>query len=188
MACEINGINSNRMCPSSSLNNWGLCISSCVCWRLTLNEFQLYHTGANCELYMCMYCVFPNSRIAEHVLRVKVWGTINSVYTTGLPDITQWIIHLSFFCLCLPAVPIDSTACIKMLYVFVDIQMDNAHFLDTVKFNFPPGQSLALVSTIQFVAALQVIKHSACLILCLCERVHFCVGESWRRVILYLYL
>lgn len=46
-----------------------------------------------------------------------------------------------------------------MLYVFVDIQMDNAHFLDTVKFNFPPGQSLALVSTIQFVAALQVMKH-----------------------------
>lgn len=45
-----------------------------------------------------------------------------------------------------------------MLYVFVDIQMDNAHFLDTVKFNFTPGQSLALVSTIQFVAALQVIK------------------------------
>lgn len=43
-----------------------------------------------------------------------------------------------------------------MLYVFVDIQMDNVHFLDTVKFNFPPGQSLALVSTIQFVAALQV--------------------------------
>lgn len=43
-----------------------------------------------------------------------------------------------------------------MLYVFVDIQMDNAHFLDTVKFNFPPGHSLALVSTIQFVAALQV--------------------------------
>ncbi|CAM9284490.1 unnamed protein product [Lampetra planeri] len=45
-----------------------------------------------------------------------------------------------------------------MLYVFVDIQMDNAHFLDTVKFNFPPGQSLALVSTIQFVAALQAVS------------------------------
>lgn len=45
-----------------------------------------------------------------------------------------------------------------MLYVFVDIQMDNAHFLDTVKFNFLPGKSLALVSTIQFVAALQVIQ------------------------------
>lgn len=57
---------------------------------------------------------------------------------------------------CVSVVPVDSTAGIKMLYVFVDIQMDNAHFLDTVKFNFPPGQSLALVSTIQFVAALQV--------------------------------
>lgn len=45
-----------------------------------------------------------------------------------------------------------------MLYVFVDIQVDNVHFLDTVKFNFSPGQSLALVSTVQFVAALQVIK------------------------------
>lgn len=45
-----------------------------------------------------------------------------------------------------------------MLYVFVDIQVDNAHFLDTVKFNFTPGRSLALVSTVQFVAALQVIE------------------------------
>lgn len=45
-----------------------------------------------------------------------------------------------------------------MLYVFVDIQVDNAHFLDTVKFNFTPGQSLALVSTVQFVAALQVTE------------------------------
>lgn len=45
-----------------------------------------------------------------------------------------------------------------MLYVFVDIQVDNAHFVDTVKFNFTPGQALALVSTVQFVAALQVIE------------------------------
>lgn len=59
-----------------------------------------------------------------------------------------------------------------MLYVFVDIQMDNAHFLDTVKFNFPPGQSLALVSTIQFVAALQVIEHWVHLILCVCGSIY----------------
>lgn len=45
-----------------------------------------------------------------------------------------------------------------MLYVFVDIKVDNVHFLDTVKFNFTPGQSLALVSTVQFVAALQVTE------------------------------
>lgn len=59
--------------------------------------------------------------------------------------------------LCVSAVPIDSTAGIKMLYVFVDIQVDNVHFLDTVKYNFSTGQSLALVSTVQFAAALQVI-------------------------------
>ncbi|XP_028430355.1 2-(3-amino-3-carboxypropyl)histidine synthase subunit 1 isoform X1 [Perca flavescens] len=66
----------------------------------------------------------------------------------------DFMVHYGHSCL----IPIDSTAGIKMLYVFVDIQMDNAHFLDTVKFNFPPGQSLALVSTIQFVAALQAVS------------------------------
>lgn len=43
-----------------------------------------------------------------------------------------------------------------MLYVFVDIKIDTAHFIDTVKYNFAPGSKLAFVSTIQFVAALQV--------------------------------
>ncbi|XP_007554411.1 2-(3-amino-3-carboxypropyl)histidine synthase subunit 1 isoform X1 [Poecilia formosa] len=66
----------------------------------------------------------------------------------------DFMVHYGHSCL----IPIDSTAGIKMLYVFVDIQMDNAHFLDTVKFNFHPGQSLALVSTIQFVAALQAVS------------------------------
>ncbi|XP_027136512.1 2-(3-amino-3-carboxypropyl)histidine synthase subunit 1 isoform X1 [Larimichthys crocea] len=66
----------------------------------------------------------------------------------------DFMVHYGHSCL----IPIDSTAGIKMLYVFVDIQMDNAHFLETVKLNFPPGQSLALVSTIQFVAALQAVS------------------------------
>ncbi|XP_036820775.1 2-(3-amino-3-carboxypropyl)histidine synthase subunit 1 isoform X2 [Oncorhynchus mykiss] len=66
----------------------------------------------------------------------------------------DFMVHYGHSCL----IPIDSTVGIKMLYVFVDIQMDNAHFLDTVKFNFPPGHSLALVSTIQFVAALQAVS------------------------------
>uniref|UniRef100_A0A4W4DPH8 2-(3-amino-3-carboxypropyl)histidine synthase subunit 1 n=1 Tax=Electrophorus electricus TaxID=8005 RepID=A0A4W4DPH8_ELEEL len=63
----------------------------------------------------------------------------------------DFMVHYGHSCL----IPIDATAGIKMLYVFVDIQMDTAHFLDTLRFNFPPGSSLALVSTIQFVAALQ---------------------------------
>ena len=55
-------------------------------------------------------------------------------------------------------VPIDSTKGIKMLYVFVDIKLDATHFVDTVRHNFEAGSSLALVSTIQFVATLQVCK------------------------------
>lgn len=43
-----------------------------------------------------------------------------------------------------------------MLYVFVDIKIDNVHFVETVKYNFQPDTCLALVSTIQFVATLQV--------------------------------
>ncbi|XP_058853918.1 2-(3-amino-3-carboxypropyl)histidine synthase subunit 1-like isoform X1 [Acipenser ruthenus] len=66
----------------------------------------------------------------------------------------DFMVHYGHSCL----VPIDSTAGIKMLYVFVDIQIDASHFIETLKFNFDPGASIALVSTIQFVAALQ----SAC--------------------------
>uniref|UniRef100_UPI00398F889E 2-(3-amino-3-carboxypropyl)histidine synthase subunit 1 isoform X2 n=1 Tax=Pristiophorus japonicus TaxID=55135 RepID=UPI00398F889E len=61
------------------------------------------------------------------------------------------MVHYGHSCL----VPIDATAGIKMLYVFVDIKIDAAHFVDTIRFNFPKGSALALVSTIQFVAALQ---------------------------------
>lgn len=53
-------------------------------------------------------------------------------------------------------VPIDQTGGIQMLYVFVDIKIDTMHFLDTIRHNFPEGSCLALVCTIQFVAALQV--------------------------------
>ncbi|XP_066534400.1 2-(3-amino-3-carboxypropyl)histidine synthase subunit 1 [Hoplias malabaricus] len=66
----------------------------------------------------------------------------------------DFMVHYGHSCL----IPIDATAGIKMLYVFVDIQMDTAHFLDTLRFNFPLGHSLALVSTIQFVAALQAVS------------------------------
>ena len=45
-----------------------------------------------------------------------------------------------------------------MLYVFVDIKLDASHFVDTVRYNFEAGTSLAIVSTIQFVATLQVCE------------------------------
>ena len=66
----------------------------------------------------------------------------------------ELMVHYGHSCL----VPI-STTLIKMLYVFVDIRIDNQHVIDTVKHNFKPRSSIALVSTIQFVAALQSIQH-----------------------------
>lgn len=44
----------------------------------------------------------------------------------------------------------------RVLYVFVDIRIDTAHLLDSVRLTFTPGSSLAFVSTIQFVSTLQV--------------------------------
>lgn len=44
----------------------------------------------------------------------------------------------------------------RVLYVFVDIRIDTAHLLDSIRFTFPPDSALALVSTIQFVSTLQV--------------------------------
>ncbi|XP_078729800.1 2-(3-amino-3-carboxypropyl)histidine synthase subunit 1 isoform X1 [Lampetra fluviatilis] len=63
----------------------------------------------------------------------------------------DFMVHYGHSCL----IPVDITRDIKMLYVFVDIKIDTAHFIDTLRFNFPKGSSLVLVSTIQFVSALQ---------------------------------
>jgi len=57
---------------------------------------------------------------------------------------------------CVVPVPIDRTAGINMLYVFVDIKIDSLHFVETLQHNFTTGTHLALVSTIQFVPTLQV--------------------------------
>ncbi|XP_023930112.1 2-(3-amino-3-carboxypropyl)histidine synthase subunit 1 isoform X2 [Lingula anatina] len=63
----------------------------------------------------------------------------------------DFLVHYGHSCL----IPIDTHEGVRMLYVFVDIKIDLDHFIQTVKYNFEPGSSLALVSTIQFVAAIQ---------------------------------
>ncbi|XP_014771187.1 2-(3-amino-3-carboxypropyl)histidine synthase subunit 1 isoform X3 [Octopus bimaculoides] len=63
----------------------------------------------------------------------------------------DFMIHYGHSCL----VPITVTEDIHMLYVFVDIKIDNTHFVETIKYNLPANSCIALVSTIQFVAALQ---------------------------------
>ncbi|XP_020862663.1 2-(3-amino-3-carboxypropyl)histidine synthase subunit 1 isoform X1 [Phascolarctos cinereus] len=66
----------------------------------------------------------------------------------------DFLVHYGHSCL----VPIDISAQgLRMLYVFVDIRIDAAHLLDSVRLTFPPETSLALVSTIQFVSTLQIV-------------------------------
>ena len=54
-------------------------------------------------------------------------------------------------------VPIDETPGISILYIFVDIQVNVQHIVDTLKHHFTFNDKLAIVSTIQFVRTLQVI-------------------------------
>ncbi|KAH9525505.1 Diphthamide biosynthesis protein 1 [Bulinus truncatus] len=63
----------------------------------------------------------------------------------------ELLVHYGHSCL----IPINQTEGIQMLYVFVDIKIDTLHFMETLELNFEPGTRMALVSTIQFVAALQ---------------------------------
>ncbi len=46
----------------------------------------------------------------------------------------------------------------NILYVFVDIQIDMEHCIETIKHNFKPEEKVVLVGTIQFVSSLRTIK------------------------------
>ncbi|CAH8610613.1 unnamed protein product [Heterobilharzia americana] len=61
------------------------------------------------------------------------------------------LVHYGHSCL----IPIDT---ISVLYIFVDIQIDIIHFIESVQANFEKSSRLAFVSTIQFVTSLQAVK------------------------------
>jgi len=66
------------------------------------------------------------------------------------------MVHYGHSCL----IPIDRTSNIKMLYVFVSINIDPVHFIESILVNFgsqDPKPKLGLVSTIQFAATLQSV-------------------------------
>jgi 2-(3-amino-3-carboxypropyl)histidine synthase len=63
------------------------------------------------------------------------------------------LVHYAHSCL----IPVAVTQ-IKTLYVFVDITIDTTHLLASLERNFAPGQTLALVGTIQFNATLYTVK------------------------------
>lgn len=96
------------MCPSPSLNNWGLCISSCMSWQLDGNDFQLYPADASCELQMRLHrsCIAGQ----QNMLRALMFRAPSAVYILPIHLTEEWIFHLSpfffFICLCpLPCSP-----------------------------------------------------------------------------------
>jgi 2-(3-amino-3-carboxypropyl)histidine synthase len=64
----------------------------------------------------------------------------------------DFLVHYAHSCL----VPVDVTK-IKVLYIFVTIEVDKPHLISTLTRNFEPGSRLALVSTIQFNPTLHAI-------------------------------
>lgn len=65
----------------------------------------------------------------------------------------DFLVHYAHSCL----VPVDVTS-IKVLYIFVTIDIDQVHLVNTLARHFQPGSRLALVSTIQFNPTLHAIK------------------------------
>ncbi|ODQ79222.1 hypothetical protein BABINDRAFT_8805 [Babjeviella inositovora NRRL Y-12698] len=74
-------------------------------------------------------------------------------YTARALD-CDFIVHYAHSCL----VPIDVTL-IKVLYVFVTINIDEQHLIATIRRNFAAGSKLAVFGTIQFNPTIHSIKH-----------------------------
>ncbi|CAI5756467.1 unnamed protein product [Candida verbasci] len=66
----------------------------------------------------------------------------------------DFIVHYAHSCL----VPIDVTK-IKILYVFVTINIDETHLIKSIKLNFDQGSQLAVFGTIQFNPTIHSIKY-----------------------------
>ncbi|KAI5968868.1 DPH1 [Candida margitis] len=65
----------------------------------------------------------------------------------------DFIVHYAHSCL----VPIDITE-IKVLYVFVTINIDETHLIKTIKRNFDQGAQIAIFGTIQFNPTIHSVK------------------------------
>lgn len=65
----------------------------------------------------------------------------------------DFIVHYAHSCL----VPIDITL-IKVLYIFVTINIDETHMINTIKRNFPANSKIATFGTIQFNPTIHSIK------------------------------
>lgn len=75
-------------------------------------------------------------------------------YTARALD-CDFIVHYAHLCL----VPIDVTK-IKVLYVFVTINIDETHMINTIKKNFDRGSHIACFGTIQFNPTIHSVRAS----------------------------
>lgn len=73
-------------------------------------------------------------------------------YTAKALDV-DLLVHYGHSCL----IPVDKTAGIRVLYIFVDIRIDTVHCIDSLQSNLPVTTKIALVSTIQFASTLQAV-------------------------------
>lgn len=71
-------------------------------------------------------------------------------YTARALD-ADFLVHYGHSCL----IPVDQTAGIKVLYVFVNIKIDVSHCVECLQVTLPVTTKLAFVSTIQFATMLQ---------------------------------
>ncbi|KAI6655202.1 Diphthamide biosynthesis protein 1 [Oopsacas minuta] len=124
----------------------------------------IWHVRKNNSI--CVALQFPEGLLMYGCVISSIIHKFTSAETLILGDVTygaccvddftaralgaDMLVHYGHSCL----IPIDTTL-IKMLYVFVDIQIDIKHFIETVKVNFELGQRLALCGTIQFISSLQ---------------------------------
>lgn len=64
----------------------------------------------------------------------------------------ELLVHYGHSCL----VPIQDTQGIHLLYIFVNININLSHILDSVSNNVDSSKKVAMVSTVQFVTSLHV--------------------------------
>jgi len=114
---------------------------------------------------------FPEGLLLFAPLIAQIFTRFCGVQTVIMGDVTygaccvddftaealhcDFLIHYGHSCL----IPINRTLPgIKMLYVFVEIAIDNEHIAKVIRHNFKPETKMAIMGTVQFISALSYLK------------------------------
>lgn len=167
---KIRGANANKI-PDDILNNEKLNQAIKV---LPANyEFEIHKTihTIRKKAVKCVALQFPEGLLLYACTISDIIETFTDADTVIMGDVTygaccvddysaralscDFMVHYGHSCL----VPINQMGPgIDMLYIFVDIQIDNHHFIDTIVHNFPAQSTILLISTVQFRKVLHSTK------------------------------